>query len=145
MIRSRQIVTVVWFALLAAGTAVALAADAPLFDAVRAADVERVRALIDQGADVRAAEPDGTTPLHWAAHGRQVEITRLLLGAGAVANVANRYGVRPLSSVAPTGQTRNDTDCLWKFQGHLWEDWAQPVGERVTHGRREGCDTNGQE
>ena len=103
MIRSRQIVTVVWFALLAAGTGVALAADAPLIDAVRATDVERVRALIDQGADVRAAEPDGTTPLHWAAHGRQVEITRLLLGAGAVANVANRYGVRPLSLAAVTG------------------------------------------
>ena len=103
MNRSRQIATVAWLAVLAAGTGVALAADAPLIDAVKAADIERVRTLIDEGADVQTAAPDGTTPLHWAAHGRQVEITRLLLGAGAVANVANRYGVRPLSLAAVTG------------------------------------------
>ena len=89
--------------LLAAGTAVGAAADVPLIDAVKAGDGGRVRGLIEQGVDVNAAEPDGTTPLHWAAFGGDVQIARLLLAAGAVANVGNRYGVRPLSLASITG------------------------------------------
>ena len=65
----------------------------------------RIRALIDAGADVNAAEPDGTTPLHWAAYGGDVEATRLLLAAGAVANSGNRYGVRALSLAAMAGSS----------------------------------------
>lgn len=75
----------------------------PLVAAVKAGDVAQVRALIAEGADPNTAEPDGTTPLHWAAHRQDVEATRLLLGAGAVANSSNRYGVRPLSLAAVGG------------------------------------------
>lgn len=79
------------------------AVDAPLVDATRAGDLARAQQLLQQGAGVNDAEPDGTTPLHWAAHGRHLELTRLLLGAGAVVNVGNRYGVRPLSLAAVNG------------------------------------------
>ena len=58
-------------------------ADVPLVEAVKAGDVAGVRALIEQGVDVNAAEVDGTTPLHWAANGQDTEIARLLLAAGA--------------------------------------------------------------
>jgi ankyrin repeat protein len=81
-------------------------ADVPLVEAVKAGDVAAVRALLGQDVDVNAAEADGTTPLHWAAHGQRtdhLEIARLLLAAGAGVNVGNRYGVRPLSLACVTG------------------------------------------
>ena len=37
----------------------------------------------EQGADVNAAEPDGTTPLMWAAYGGDAELVAALLEAGA--------------------------------------------------------------
>ena len=91
--------------LLTSGTgAGAAAVDVPeLVSATKAGDVAAVRALLAADADVNEAEPDGTTPLHWAAHLEQPEIARLLLQAGAVANAANRYGVRPLSLAAVGG------------------------------------------
>ena len=73
------------------------AADVPLVEAVKAGDVAGVQRLIEQGIGVNAATVDGTTPMHWAAHGQYAEIARLLLAAGAEVNVGNRYGVRPLS------------------------------------------------
>ena len=79
------------------------APDVPLVDAVKAGNVADVRALIEQGANVNAAEVDGTTPLHWASHGPDVEMVRLLLAAGAGVNVGNRYGVRPLALASING------------------------------------------
>lgn len=68
----------------------------PLLAAVRAGDIAAVRALVDAKADVHAAERDGTTALHWAAHTRRLDIADVLLGAGANPNAANRYGSTPL-------------------------------------------------
>ena len=92
------------FAVLLAGSGAAGApAGAPLVDAVRAGDPARLRALVDAGADVNQAGPDGSTPLHWAAWNADAEAVRLLLAAGAVANAGNRYGVRPLSLACVSG------------------------------------------
>jgi ankyrin repeat protein len=83
---------------------VATAADrVPLIDAVKAGNVESVRALLKQHADVNAPLPDGTTALHWAAHANAADLARLLIDAGANANVANRYGVTPLSLAVTSG------------------------------------------
>ena len=78
-------------------------ADIRLVDAVRAADEAGVRAAIERGADVVAADPDGTTPLHWAAHADDPVIVELLLAAGADPQAANRYGVRPISLACTNG------------------------------------------
>ena len=75
----------------------------PLIEAARAGDAARVAALLHQNADVRAAEPDGTTALHWAARAAAVEIVERLLAAGADAGAANRYGVTPLALAAESG------------------------------------------
>ena len=42
--------------------------DLELIAAAKKADIEAVRALLKQGANVNARYGDGTTPLHWAAY-----------------------------------------------------------------------------
>ena len=79
------------------------AADAGLVAAIRAGDGAGVRAAIERGADVLAADPDGTTALHWAAHADDPAIVELLLAAGADPQAANRYGVRPISLACTNG------------------------------------------
>lgn len=75
-------------------------AESPLADAIengrRAAALE----LIAEGADVNAAQGDGTTPLHWAAYQLDVELVERLVDRGARANTSNRYGASPLGEAA---------------------------------------------
>jgi ankyrin repeat protein len=72
-------------------------------DAAQQKDKEAIRALIKQRADVNAAQPDGTTALHWAAHWNDAELMDLLLRAGANAKAVNRYGATPLSEAVVSG------------------------------------------
>jgi uncharacterized protein len=86
--------------LLNAGLAIALSAtppgDARLADAVMRSDRDTVRALIQQKADVNAAQVDGMTALHWAARQNDLETVQTLIKAGARVDVATRYGVTPM-------------------------------------------------
>jgi ankyrin repeat protein len=84
-------------------TIVGASGDAPLVKAVKAGDVQAVRALIKSGADVNVRAGDGSTPLLWAAHGSSVDIARALIGAGAAVDVANEYGITPLLQASRTG------------------------------------------
>ena len=78
--------------------------DAPLVEAVKAADVDAVRALVgDPAVDVDAAAADGATALHWAVHRDDVRLVEVLLEAGADVAAANRYGVQPISLAAENG------------------------------------------
>jgi ankyrin repeat protein len=75
------------------------APDLRLIQAAKDRDVESVRALLKRrppSLDVNAAQGDGTTALHWAAHRDDLAIADLLLGAGARAGVANDLGTTPL-------------------------------------------------
>ncbi len=72
-------------------------------DAAQQRDKDALRALIKQRANVNAAQPDGTTALHWAAHWNDAELVDLLLRAGANAKAVNRYGATPLAEAAPAG------------------------------------------
>jgi ankyrin repeat protein len=80
-----------------------LAAQAPLAEAVKRGDAAALRALVAQRVDVNAAEPDGTTALHWAAQRNDVATLERLLRAGADARAANRYGVTPIYLAALNG------------------------------------------
>ncbi|MCU1336437.1 MAG: ankyrin repeat protein [Bryobacterales bacterium] len=64
-----------------------------------------------------ADDPDGTTPLHWAARANDVDAARRLLSAGANPDAANRYGVTPLS-LAATNASAAIVDLLLKSGAH---------------------------
>lgn len=80
----------------------AFAAPAPLADALEKRDTAAVRALLADSA-VDAAQPDGTTALHWAVRHDDIATTKALLAARANPNAANRYGVTPLSLACTNG------------------------------------------
>lgn len=73
------------------------AGDLRLIEAVRRQDAAVIDMLLAEQADVNAAQGDGTTALHWAAHLDDSETADQLLSAGARVNAANEYGVTPLS------------------------------------------------
>lgn len=87
-------------ALLMAGSA---AARPPLVDAAKQADWDSVRALLENDSDVRVADADGSTALHWACYQDEVESAELLIRAGADVNAATNLGVTPLWSTAQNG------------------------------------------
>jgi ankyrin repeat protein len=71
-----------------------------LADRIQSGDRNAALAMIASGADVNKAQPDGTTPLHWAAYRVDRELVQTLLKKGAKADVANRYGASPLAEAA---------------------------------------------
>ena len=81
---------------LLSGSAASAATDVRLIQAVKNRDVASVRALLKQRVDVNAAQGDGTTPLHWAAHRDDLAIADVLIRSGARANAANDLGTTPL-------------------------------------------------
>ena len=73
-------------------TPVAALVEAPVADAAERGDLEAVRSLLRQGADVNTAQPDGMTALHWAASANDIEIATTLLYAGATVRSTTRVG-----------------------------------------------------
>ncbi len=61
------------------------------------------RKLIERGADVNAAQPQGFRPLHSAAFHGQEEIVRMLLARGADARAATNDGVTALELAVQQG------------------------------------------
>jgi ankyrin repeat protein len=76
---------------------------ATLLEAVLLRDRAAVESFIAAGADVNAAEADGTTPLMRAVHGRSPQIAKLLIDSGAQVDARNRYGVTALYLAARNG------------------------------------------
>jgi ankyrin repeat protein len=75
----------------------------PLVEAAKHGDLATLRALIEGGADVNAAEGDGATALHWASHRDDLDAADLLIRAGADVNAVNYLGVTPLWSASLNG------------------------------------------
>lgn len=74
-----------------------------LFVAAAAGQVERVDALLAQGADVNAKNAIGRTPLMGAASAGNVRIIRKLLAFGADPNAADNRGITALMEAATNG------------------------------------------
>jgi ankyrin repeat protein len=74
-----------------------------LIETVKHGDHVALRALLQKKVNVNAAEPDGSTALHWAAYQSDSEAVDLLLGAGAKPNAATDLGVTPLWLASQNG------------------------------------------
>jgi ankyrin repeat protein len=80
------------------------AADVRLADQAMEGNLEAVRSLLSQNADVNAAQGDGMTALHWAANREDLDMTTLLLAARANPEAETRVGsITPLILAARTG------------------------------------------
>lgn len=78
----------------------------PIAEAASRGDVEAVRTLLGEGADVSAAQADGMTGLHWAAARGDAEMARLLISAGADVTLGTRIGsYTPLHLASRAGYT----------------------------------------
>ncbi len=76
----------------------ALAADSRLADLAMQGDRDGIRSLLQQKADVNAAQGDGMTALHWAAMKNDVAMAKMLLAAGADVKLTTR--VEALTALA---------------------------------------------
>src|SRR6201989_249840 len=99
-VMKRAIFAVV-FCLAAAGTAAP--ADRPLAGLIQVGNRDAALKRIAAGADVNAAQGDGTTPLHWAVYKIDADLARALLERGAKPDVINSYGSSPLSGGGKVG------------------------------------------
>lgn len=82
--------------LMTMGGAIAVSYENPLVQAATEDDLESVRQLIKEGADVNAKEEDKMTALHAAVENGNVEIVRELLQAGAKVNARAESRRTPL-------------------------------------------------
>lgn len=85
----------------------ATAMDAPVAEAAARGDLESVRTLLRDGADVNAAQGDGMTALHWAALRGDAEMVSVLVYAGANVASTTRLGAyTPLHLASRDGRAK---------------------------------------
>ena len=80
-------------------TAIGEDIDTEFVRAAKSGDLEKVQSLLNNQADVNAAQKDGTSALAWAVYNNDENMVDLLLRSGADgadANAANEYGINPL-------------------------------------------------
>jgi hypothetical protein len=85
---------------------------------------EAVMTLLANGADPRAADADGNTPLHHAARSSDPGVAALLRDAAAELDVANHEGLTPLGVACAAGN--------WRLARFLLERGARPAIEGGT-------------
>lgn len=121
--------------------------DTPLHRVARSGKVDRARMLTDAGADPKAINKAGQTPLHWAGSREMVEF---LLSKGADPNAKDNEGLTPLDAMvmseylaAPVpqfdallanGAVIADEDALLK---HTAPDMIKVVRERLIYPKRQ--------
>ena len=68
-------------------------------------DIDKIRKLIKNGADVNAFTAGGMTPLLFTSVKGDIEVVKLLLAANADVNAAGKYGITPLLIASEKGHT----------------------------------------
>src|SRR5579863_6820552 len=93
-----------WFAILLAGASLAFAGSPSLLDTVESGDhIAAMRLLTAKGADVNAADADGSTAIMYAAANDDLELVRALIKAGANVKLANQLGTSAITEAAIIG------------------------------------------
>ncbi len=77
----------------------------PLVEAAKSGDKDALKSLLQKKADVNAADPDGTTALHWASYRDDLESADLLIRAGAKVSAVTDLGVTPLWLASENGSS----------------------------------------
>ena len=78
-----------------------------LMHACQTGNVERVKFLVSLGANVNAAQKEGSwTPLMWASASGHLEMAEVLVAAGANVNARTVFGRSPLSFLCISGEYR---------------------------------------
>ena len=79
------------------------------FEAVRLDNMDMLRALLANGAEVNATGKGGSTVLHLAAYNNHSQSVQLLLKAGATINATDSEGSTPLHSAAKSYSEASDS------------------------------------
>lgn len=93
----------------------------PLHDAAAANDVDALRRLLRQGADLDCATRSGFTPLHLAAQEGATAACEALLAAGARVDPVNSYGNTPLWTAV--FNSRGNGDVIDVLRTHGADPW----------------------
>jgi ankyrin repeat protein len=92
--------------IIAAIAPVAAQSKSPLADLIQARDLDGARERIRAGADVNAAQTNGTRPIHWAVYQVDHELVAALIAKKADVNVSNVFGSAPIAEAAKLGDAR---------------------------------------
>lgn len=92
--------------ILAAIFLASLAAAQPLANAIQAGKLDAAREMVRSGADVNAAQPDGTRPIHWAVYKVDHTLVEALIAKKADVKVTNAFGATPIAEAAKLGDAR---------------------------------------
>jgi ankyrin repeat protein len=77
-----------------------------LADLIQAGSRKAALDGIRAGADVNAAQPDGTRPIHWAVYKADHELVDALIAKRARVDVANQFGSTPLAEAVKLADAR---------------------------------------
>ncbi len=94
-----------------------------LLQATEAGDLAQMQVLLKQGADVRARNAQGWTPLHIAAAGGDPAVVRLLLQHGAEVNAQSNVGITPLDNATARGGRQAVLDLLLAHGAQAHPSW----------------------
>ena len=78
---------------------------APIHNAAQNGNLNRVKALLNQGVPVNSRNEAGWTPLHDAAYRGHLSVVQELLRRGAHVNPRSQYGYTPLHLAAFVGHS----------------------------------------
>lgn len=90
----------------AAAPILAQAQKSSLADLIQAGNRKAALDQIRAGADVNAAQPDGTRPVHWAVYRVDYELLDALIAKKAKVDVTNEFGSSPLAEAAKLADAR---------------------------------------